>query len=111
MIERKERKPYWRHTKWQMLASLVPFSACALFLYSARTEQLHCSFASGTDASGKLFVPALPALLTLIPLATLCGLLWFLTKLECEGVAEQAQVEHVVGWVQREPAQEALTAS
>lgn len=25
MIERKERKPYWRHTKWQMLASLVPF--------------------------------------------------------------------------------------
>jgi len=25
MIERKERKPYWKHTKWQMLASLVPF--------------------------------------------------------------------------------------
>ena len=25
MIERRERKPYWRHTKWQMLASLVPF--------------------------------------------------------------------------------------
>lgn len=25
MIERKERKPYWRHTKWQMLASLLPF--------------------------------------------------------------------------------------
>ncbi len=25
MIERKERKPYWRHTKWQMMASLVPF--------------------------------------------------------------------------------------
>jgi len=25
MMERKERKPYWRHTKWQMLASLVPF--------------------------------------------------------------------------------------
>ncbi|MEZ5851673.1 MAG: DUF4212 domain-containing protein [Hyphomicrobiaceae bacterium] len=25
MIERKERKPYWRHTKWQMLTSLVPF--------------------------------------------------------------------------------------
>ncbi len=25
MIERKERKPYWRHTKWQMLASLIPF--------------------------------------------------------------------------------------
>ncbi len=25
MIERKERKPYWRHTKTQMLASLLPF--------------------------------------------------------------------------------------
>ena len=25
MIERGERKPYWRYTKWQMLASLVPF--------------------------------------------------------------------------------------
>lgn len=25
MIERKERKPYWRHTKWQMIASLLPF--------------------------------------------------------------------------------------
>ena len=24
MMERKERKPYWRHTKWQMLASVVP---------------------------------------------------------------------------------------
>jgi len=25
MIERKERKPYWRHTKFQMLSSLLPF--------------------------------------------------------------------------------------
>lgn len=25
MIELRERKPYWRHTKWQMIASLVPF--------------------------------------------------------------------------------------
>ena len=24
MIERKERKPYWRSTKWQLLASLLP---------------------------------------------------------------------------------------
>ena len=24
-MEFEERKPYWRHTKWQMLASLVPF--------------------------------------------------------------------------------------
>ena len=32
------------------LSSLVPFSSCALFLYSDRTEQLHCRFASGTDS-------------------------------------------------------------
>jgi putative solute:sodium symporter small subunit len=25
MIERKQRKPYWRNTKWQMVASLLPF--------------------------------------------------------------------------------------
>ena len=25
MIERKERKPYWRHTKLQLAASLFPF--------------------------------------------------------------------------------------
>ena len=38
MIERKERKPYWRHTKWQMLASLVPFLAVIVILplYSGR---------------------------------------------------------------------------
>ena len=24
MIERKERKPYWRHTKWQMIWTVVP---------------------------------------------------------------------------------------
>jgi putative solute:sodium symporter small subunit len=32
MIERKERKPYWRHTKWQMMASLVPFLAVIIVL-------------------------------------------------------------------------------
>ncbi|HML44699.1 MAG: DUF4212 domain-containing protein [Hyphomicrobium zavarzinii] len=32
MIERRERKPYWRHTKWQMLASLLPFLAVMLVL-------------------------------------------------------------------------------
>ena len=32
MIERKERKPYWRHTKRQMLASLVPFLAGLIIL-------------------------------------------------------------------------------
>ncbi len=25
MMERKERKPYWRHTKKQVLVSLLPF--------------------------------------------------------------------------------------
>lgn len=32
MIERKERKPYWRHTKWQMMASLVPFFVVLIVL-------------------------------------------------------------------------------
>lgn len=32
MIERKERKPYWRHTKWQMLASLIPFLGVCIVL-------------------------------------------------------------------------------
>jgi len=32
------------------LSSLVPFSACALFLYSPSREQLQCRFATGTDS-------------------------------------------------------------
>lgn len=32
MIERKERKPYWRHTKWQMIASLAPFLLVLMIL-------------------------------------------------------------------------------
>ena len=25
MLDWRERKPYWRHTKWQMFATLAPF--------------------------------------------------------------------------------------
>jgi len=32
MMERKERRPYWRHTKWQMMASLLPFLLVVLVL-------------------------------------------------------------------------------
>ena len=32
MIERNERKPYWRHTKVQMLTSLLPFVAAMIVL-------------------------------------------------------------------------------
>lgn len=32
MMERKERKPYWRHTKWQMLASLLPYLLVVIVL-------------------------------------------------------------------------------
>ena len=32
MIERKERKPYWRHTQVQMLASLLPFRMVIIVL-------------------------------------------------------------------------------
>ncbi|MGE3917060.1 MAG: DUF4212 domain-containing protein [Hyphomicrobiaceae bacterium] len=40
MIERKERKPYWRHTKWQMLTSLVPFLV-TLIVLPLYAEQLN----------------------------------------------------------------------
>ena len=32
MIERGERKPYWRHTKWQMAASLAPLLLAMIVL-------------------------------------------------------------------------------
>jgi putative solute:sodium symporter small subunit len=32
MIDWRERKPYWRHTKWQMAATLGPFLAAVLIL-------------------------------------------------------------------------------
>jgi len=32
MIERNERKPYWRHTRTQMLTSLLPFVAAMIVL-------------------------------------------------------------------------------
>ena len=31
-MERRERKPYWYHTKWQMVASLVPFLVVLIVL-------------------------------------------------------------------------------
>jgi diguanylate cyclase (GGDEF)-like protein/putative nucleotidyltransferase with HDIG domain len=33
------------------LSHLVPFSSCALFLYSESTDQLRCRFATGTDSA------------------------------------------------------------
>ena len=32
LIEVGERKPYWRYTKWQMLASVVPFLVLVIVL-------------------------------------------------------------------------------
>src|SRR5690606_32739535 len=32
------------------LTNLVPFNACALFLYSEQDDALHCRFATGTDS-------------------------------------------------------------
>ena len=40
MMERKERRPYWRHTKWQMMASLVPFVG-ALVVFPLYADQLN----------------------------------------------------------------------
>ena len=32
LIEVDERKPYWRYTKWQMLASVIPFLSLIIVL-------------------------------------------------------------------------------
>jgi putative solute:sodium symporter small subunit len=32
MIDWRERKPYWRHTKWQMTATLLPFLVAVVVL-------------------------------------------------------------------------------
>ena len=40
MIERKERKPYWRHTKWQMLATVVPL-LCAVVIIPLYADRLN----------------------------------------------------------------------
>jgi len=42
MMERRERKPYWRHTKWQMVASLVPFIS-VLVIVPLYAERLNAS--------------------------------------------------------------------
>lgn len=41
-MEFEERKPYWRHTKWQMVASLLPFLALVVVL-PLYVEQLNRS--------------------------------------------------------------------
>ena len=32
LLGQNERKPYWRYTKWQMLASLIPFLVIVIVL-------------------------------------------------------------------------------
>lgn len=49
MIERKERKPYWRHTKRQMLTSLLPF-LLTLLAFPFYAEQLNNSRILGFPA-------------------------------------------------------------
>lgn len=41
-MERKERKPYWRSTKFQILASMIPFMS-VLFVLPLYAEQLNSS--------------------------------------------------------------------
>jgi putative solute:sodium symporter small subunit len=40
MIDRQERRPYWRHTKWQMMATLVPFLA-AIIVFPIFADRLN----------------------------------------------------------------------
>jgi putative solute:sodium symporter small subunit len=39
-MERRERKPYWRHTKWEMLMRLLPFLVL-LVVFPLNAEQLN----------------------------------------------------------------------
>jgi putative solute:sodium symporter small subunit len=32
MLDWRERKPYWTHTKWQMIATLLPYLVMVLML-------------------------------------------------------------------------------
>ena len=49
MIERKDRKPYWRHTKRQMLTSFLPFllTLIVLPLYAGRLSGKILGFPAG----------------------------------------------------------------
>jgi len=44
MIERKERKPYWRHTKLQLVASLLPFLVMIIVVPLYADELNHNKF-------------------------------------------------------------------
>lgn len=48
-------------------------------------------FAVGANAKGQAIVPALPALLTLLPLGALCLLLWLLARLEWGATLSEQQ--------------------
>lgn len=40
MIGRQERKSYWRHTKWQMMTSLLPF-LLTLIVFPVYSDRLN----------------------------------------------------------------------
>ena len=68
MLDWRERKPYWRHTKWQMFATLAPFVlgakvrrlSAVLFLLDLPRHGIKC------DADFRFFPsdPLLPRLQT-----------------------------------------------
>lgn len=72
------RALHWpRQMTWGVMSLLFALSIPhSLFIDLAEL------FAVGVDASGKSVVPALPALLTLVPLLALCLSLWLLARLE-----------------------------
>jgi hypothetical protein len=53
-------------------------------------------FAVGTSATGQDIVPALPALLTMIPLAALCLLLWLLVRLDLRDDKQVSANSHTI---------------
>lgn len=89
LFSRLAARNWPRWLTWQAGLALTPL-CLSEELYFNLTKQ----FYSGVNAQGMSQVPALPALLTLIPLFCLCWLLW---QFACFEVVPEVADEHLAG--------------
>lgn len=68
----------WPRGATALAAALLVTLSLPQALYVILAEQ----FATGTTATGLAIIPALPALLTLLPVVALCSALWWLTRFD-----------------------------
>ncbi len=91
LIIRRLHEWHWpRRLTYQTLLLVGPLAFAQLTFVAFAMQ-----FASGVNAAGKPIVGALPGLLTLIPLAALLGLLWWLARLYAE-----PRPAETLGWVE-----------